>query len=379
MNSNGSANGASHSISITVPLQIDGREIQTSKNYDVRNPATGEVIWKSSAATKKEALAAVEAAEAAFPAWSRTKPSVKRDLFLKASDILSSHSDEFGKFMDDETGSLSDFSKGFNVPTSVEMLRDVAGRVSGITGSIPICGQEGRNALLYKEPFGVIFSIAPWNAPYILGFRAVAYALAAGNTIVLKGSELSPRCFWAIGQVFKEAGLPDGCLNVITHHHEDAVSVTNAIIEHPAIKKINFTGSTHVGSIIAATAGKNLKPVLLELGGKAPSIVLQDADIEKAAHECALGAFLHVSHCSANYTSTVLTVIERPNLYVNGTHPRTLLHRYPLRHCPQEIHLRNLLLQRPSTHPHLLRWCAKEQETCFPSYQQRRKPSLRRP
>jgi acyl-CoA reductase-like NAD-dependent aldehyde dehydrogenase len=119
--------------------------------------------------------------------------------------------------------------------------------------------------------------------------------LAAGNTVVLKGSELSPRCFWAIGSILKEAGLPAGCLNVIVHQPKDAAEVTNALIEHPAIKKINFTGSTLVGSIIAASAGKNLKPVLLELGGKASSIVCEDADLDKAGLQCALGAFLHVS------------------------------------------------------------------------------------
>ncbi len=118
--------------------------------------------------------------------------------------------------------------------------------------------------------------------------------MAAGNTTVLKGSELSPRCFSAIGSIFKEAGLPDGALNVITVRPEDAAEVTKALIQHTAVKKINFTGSTAVGSIIATTAGKNLKPVLLELGGKASAIVLEDADIQLAASECALGAFYHV-------------------------------------------------------------------------------------
>jgi acyl-CoA reductase-like NAD-dependent aldehyde dehydrogenase len=132
------------------------------------------------------------------------------------------------------------------------------------------------------------------NAPYILGFRAVAYALAAGNTAVLKGPELSPRCYWAIGQVFKDAGLPDGALNVILYRPEDAPSVTKSLIENPFVKKVNFTGSTLVGSIIAELCGKNLKPCLMELGGKNSAIILEDADIEKAAHECAIGSFLHV-------------------------------------------------------------------------------------
>lgn len=133
------------------------------------------------------------------------------------------------------------------------------------------------------------------NAPYILGTRAVAIPLAAGNTAILKGSELSPKCFWAIGDIFREAGLPAGCLNVLYHQPSDAVAVTNTLIAHPAVRKVSFTGSTNVGSIIASTAGKYIKPVLLELGGKASAVVLDDANLEKAAMSCTLGSFLHVS------------------------------------------------------------------------------------
>jgi acyl-CoA reductase-like NAD-dependent aldehyde dehydrogenase len=132
------------------------------------------------------------------------------------------------------------------------------------------------------------------NAPYILGVRAVAFPLAAGNTVVLKGSESSPKCFWAIGDIFREAGLPDGCLNVLYHRPPDAAKITTALIAHPAIKKVNFTGSTHVGSIVAATAGKYVKPVMLELGGKASVIILDDANVQKAAIGSVVGSFLHV-------------------------------------------------------------------------------------
>lgn len=133
------------------------------------------------------------------------------------------------------------------------------------------------------------------NAPFILGTRAVALPIAAGNTVVLKGSEFSPKCFWALGDVFRQAGLPAGVLNVIHHQSSDAPAVTNALIAHPYVRKINFTGSTLVGSIIASTAGKYIKPVLLELGGKASAVVLDDADLDKAAMNCALGSFMHVS------------------------------------------------------------------------------------
>lgn len=125
--------------------------------------------------------------------------------------------------------------------------------------------------------------------------RAVAIPLGAGNTTILKGSELSPRCFWAIGDIFRAAGLPAGCLNVLYHRPTDAVEVTTTLIAHPAVRKVSFTGSTNVGSRIAATAGKYMKPILLELGGKAPAIVLDDANLESAAMHCAVGSFMHVS------------------------------------------------------------------------------------
>jgi acyl-CoA reductase-like NAD-dependent aldehyde dehydrogenase len=131
------------------------------------------------------------------------------------------------------------------------------------------------------------------NAPWPLGVRAFSLALAAGNTCVLKGPELAPKCFYAIVDAFRQAGLPDGVLNLVFHRPQDASEITTALIAHPAVKKVNFTGSTAVGSIISATAGKYLKPVITELGGKASMIVLADADIEKAAKAATMGAFLH--------------------------------------------------------------------------------------
>ncbi|EON67329.1 hypothetical protein W97_06582 [Coniosporium apollinis CBS 100218] len=289
MATNGSSNGTSY----TVPLLINGKEVTTDTTFAVTSPASDKPLWQSASSSKFDALSAVSAAAAAFSAWSKTKPAFRRDIFLRAADILDKRAAECAEYMDQETGSVDAFSKGFNIPVAAEMVRDIAGRISGVMGAIPTCAVEGTSALVLKEPYGVVLGIAPWNAPYILGIRAFAYALAAGNTCVLKGSELCPRTFWAIGSVFTEAGLPDGCLNVLCHRPQDAAEVTTALVEHPLVKKVDFTGSTAVGSIIAATAGKALKPVLMELGGKASAIVLEDADLEKAATQCALGAFLH--------------------------------------------------------------------------------------
>lgn len=160
------------------------------------------------------------------------------------------------------------------------------------------------------------------NAPYVLGVRAISYALAAGNTCILKGSELSPRCFWAIGSIFKEAGLPDGCLSVIYHRPQDAAAVTSAIIEHPFVKKISYTGSTVIGSIVAQQCGRALKPVLMELGGKAPAIVLKDANLEKAAQACALGAFLHGGQTCM---STELILVHKSVAEDFSTHLKTAM------------------------------------------------------
>lgn len=129
--------------------------------------------------------------------------------------------------------------------------------------------------------------------------------MATGNTAILKGPEFSPQCYWGFSDVFREAGLPDGVLNTIFHRPSDAAAVTEQLIAHPAIKKINFTGSSKVGSIISASAGKHLKPVLMELGGKASAIVMKDADLENAALQCTLGAFLNVSEISTLIISKV--------------------------------------------------------------------------
>lgn len=166
------------------------------------------------------------------------------------------------------------------------------------------------------------------NAPYHLGLRSITFPLATGNTAILKGPELSPRCYWAFSDVFREAGLPDGVLNTIFHKPSDAAVVTDQLIAHPDIKKINFTGSSKVGSIISATAGKHLKPVLMELGGKASALVLEDADLDNAAVQCTLGAFLNVSPDAQatpfNYIDS--PILGRPDMHVDRTYSRSLIH-----------------------------------------------------
>lgn len=156
------------------------------------------------------------------------------------------------------------------------------------------------------------------NAPYVFGIRSAACALAAGNTTVLKSSELTPRCYWAIGRAFEDAGLPAGCLNIIHCAPQDAPEVVNAMIEHEAVRKINFTGSTAVGRKIARTCGQNLKPCLMELGGKNSSIVCQDADLQTAVQGVLAGAFLNVSLSTTAYDARSISISHIYLLRVNN-------------------------------------------------------------
>jgi acyl-CoA reductase-like NAD-dependent aldehyde dehydrogenase len=144
-----------------------------------------------------------------------------------------------------------------------------------------------------RQPCGVVLGIAPWNAPVILGTRALAMPLACGNTVVLKASEACPGVHRLIGTVLHEAGLGDGVVNVVTNAPADAAQVVERLIAHPAVRRVNFTGSTHVGRIIAQHAARHLKPALLELGGKAPVVVLDDADLDAVVDAVAFGAFFN--------------------------------------------------------------------------------------
>ncbi|KAF4587421.1 NAD-dependent aldehyde dehydrogenase [Ophiocordyceps camponoti-floridani] len=276
-----------------VPLVINGKDVTTTTTFPVTNPATNEQIWTMSCADKDHVQEAVRTAHEAFEKWSRSKAAYRRDLFLRAADVMVRRRTELTGYMRDEVAFEADF-QAFIFDACVDFLRDIAGRlVQAVEGSVPESIIPGMRAMVCKRPYGVILGTGSWNGALLLGLRSVAYALAAGNTAIFKGSELSPKCHWAIADVFREAGLPDGCLNFILHSPSDAETITDALVAHPLVKKINFTGSTRVGRLIAANAGKHLKPVLLELGGKASAIVLKDADLENAAVHCVNGAFMN--------------------------------------------------------------------------------------
>ena len=262
------------------------------KTFDRLNPVTGELATRAAAASIEDAKLAADAAAIAFPALAEMGPGARRTLLNKAADAVQAKVAEFTSAMMEETGSSAPWA-GFNVMLAAGMLREAAAMTNQITGEVIPSDKPGTLALAVRQPAGVVLGIAPWNAPVILGVRAVAMPLACGNTVVLKASELCPRVHCLIGQAFRDAGFPDGVVNVVTNSVPDAAAIVEALIDHPAVKRINFTGSTRVGRIIAQHAARHLKPVLLELGGKAPLLVLEDADLDEAVKAAAFGAFMN--------------------------------------------------------------------------------------
>ncbi|MEO7277605.1 MAG: aldehyde dehydrogenase [Sphingomicrobium sp.] len=235
---------------------------------------------------------AAEAASAAFPAWAALGPTIRRAMLNRAADALEKRADRFVELMATEVRASEPWAR-FNVMLGCGIIREAAALTTQIGGEVIPSDKPGVLALALREPVGVILGIAPWNAPVILGCRAIAMPLACGNSVILKASERCPKTHALITEAFADAGLPKGVVNLVTNPPEDAASVVGALIDHPAVRRINFTGSTAVGKIVALRAAAQLKPVLLELGGKAPLIVLEDADLGEAVAAAAFGAFMN--------------------------------------------------------------------------------------
>jgi acyl-CoA reductase-like NAD-dependent aldehyde dehydrogenase len=276
----------------TITLLIAGRDVPASGSatFNRLNPISGEVATRAAAASVADARAAADAAAAAFPKWSAIGPGERRARLNKAADLLESRAAQFASILTTETGATGGWGH-FNVHLAANMLREAASMTTQISGEVVPSDVPGSLAMALRQPVGVVLGIAPWNAPIILGVRAIALPLACGNTVILKASEVCPATHRLIGAVLNEAGLGEGVVNVVTHDPKDAEAIADALIAHPAVKRINFTGSTRVGRIIAMLGARHLKPVLLELGGKAPLIVLDDADLDAAVDATVFGAF----------------------------------------------------------------------------------------
>lgn len=260
--------------------------------FERLNPVTGEVASSAPAMMAADMPAIAARAAAAFPAWAATGPGTRRALLMKAADALEARAQAFAEAMIAENGATFGWAM-FNVELAAGVLREAAAITTQITGEVIPSDKPGCIAMALKEPVGVILGIAPWNGPIVLGVRAIAVPLACGNTVILKASETCPRTHELIYEAFLEAGFPEGVVNLVTNAPADAGEVVGALIDAPEVKRINFTGSTEKGRIVARRAAEHLKPVLLELGGKAPLIVLDDADLDEAVAAAAFGAFMN--------------------------------------------------------------------------------------
>jgi acyl-CoA reductase-like NAD-dependent aldehyde dehydrogenase len=281
-------------VSQTTQLRIGGkpRAAASGATFERRNPISGEVVTVAAAASDADAAAAVDAAAGALPAWSALGPNARRTLLLKAADLLQARTPDFIARVAAETGGTAGWA-GFNVFLAAGMLREAASLTTHVTGQVIPSDTPGSYAFSFRQPAGVVLGIAPWNAPVILGVRAVATPLACGNTVVFKASETCPATHGLIVEVLEEAGLPPGAINLITNAPADAPRLVEGLIANPAVRRVNFTGSTKVGRRIAEIAGRHLTPVLLELGGKAPLVILDDADLDAAVNAVAFGAFMN--------------------------------------------------------------------------------------
>ncbi len=275
-------------------LIIDNQTVaaQSGATFTRNHPDSGEVITNAAAGGVEDALAAVNSAQTAFLSWRNSAPSERRRLLLKAADVLESKTPQFIEVMAAEVGAAALWA-GFNVHLAANLFREAAGMVTQIQGETIPTDKPGALSMTVRQPVGVVLSIVPWNGPVVLAARAIAYPIACGNTVVFRASEASPKTHLLVADALVEAGFPPGVLNVVTNAPKDAPEVIDALIAHKAVRRINFTGSTRVGRIIAQKAATHLKRCLLELGGKSPQVVLDDANIDEAVKAAVFGSFLY--------------------------------------------------------------------------------------
>ena len=273
-------------------MYINGQWVTPAGTFDDINPSDGSVWAKARDGGMSEARSAIDAAQAAFPAWSTLMFQERAEYMLRIADIIKRRQTDYASANQGEAGGW--FGKGmFEAGYAVEVFRAAAAMCYQSVGEI-LPSEHGKLSTAQRVPMGVISVISPWNMPCILTARGFAFPMAAGNTIVLKPSEDTPFCgglFFA--EVLEEAGVPAGVFNVVTSSRDRVAEMGDELVENPLIKGISFTGSTPVGRSIAAKAGAHLKKCCVELGGKDSLIVLDDADMERATSSASFGGFMH--------------------------------------------------------------------------------------
>jgi len=265
----------------------------TGTEYADHNPWTGEVLATVAAGHAEDARRAIDAASQACVGWQAMPPGQRQLIFLRAADELARRADEIVELLAAETGCGRHFAE-VQVSFSTSLLRQAANLAYAPTGFELPSDRPGTRAHAVRRPVGVVGAIATWNASLVLAGRAVVGPMAVGNTVVLKPSEESPLTggtLWA--ELFDRAGLPPGVLNVVTHAPGDAGAIAEELLTNPAVRRINFTGSTVVGRRLAESAGRNLKRTVLQLSGQNALIVLADADLDYAVDAAVYGAFVH--------------------------------------------------------------------------------------
>src|ERR687885_89539 len=274
-------------------MMINGKptDAASGATMEVRNPATGEVVDRVPKAGAEDTRRAIEAAKAAFPAWSKLPPQQRAQTLMRAAARVREHLDEVAGLLTSEQGKPIRDAR-IEARRFVENVELYAGLVGGgaLSGKyVPLPGQEAMG-LVVRKPLGIVGAIIPWNFPLTLLANKIAPAMAVGNTVVAKPASTTPLATLRLAELLNEAGLPPGVLNVVTGPGE---VVGGEVIRHPAVRKIGFTGETGTGKRVMASAAEEIKRVTLELGGSDPAIVCEDADLDNAAKAVAIGRFFN--------------------------------------------------------------------------------------
>lgn len=267
-------------------LLINGEWVpaEGGETFETFNPATGEKLADCANASPADIDRAVEAARAAFPAWSKTAPAERANLLLKVADLIEANAEHLAMAETLDNGKPIRETTLVDVPLSVDHFRYFAGCLRAEEGSAVMI-DENTLSIVVNEPVGVVGQVIPWNFPLLMGAWKIAPALAAGNTLVIKSSSTTPVSLFELGKLLNQV-LPAGVVNIISGRGSRA---GQAMLDHPGFDKLAFTGSTEVGYKVAEAAAKRLIPATLELGGKSANIVFDDAPLEKAIEGAQIG------------------------------------------------------------------------------------------
>ncbi|MEO0823740.1 MAG: aldehyde dehydrogenase family protein, partial [Pseudomonadota bacterium] len=280
------------------PLLIDGAWIETATARDNINPSdTGDVIDRHAEAGEAEARRAVSAARAAARDWAHSGPQTRHDILKAASDEILARRDEIGRLLSREEGKTLPEGVAETVRAG-QIFGFFAGEALRQTGDLLPSVRPGIGVEVTREPVGVVGLITPWNFPIAIPAWKLAPALAFGNAVVLKPAELVPGCAWVLAEILHRAGLPPGVLNLVTG---PGSVVGQSLVDNPEVDAISFTGSQATGARIAEACARHMRRCQLEMGGKNPLVILDDADLDIAVDAAVNGAFFSTGQrCTAS-------------------------------------------------------------------------------